>query len=67
MASILLLCGLRGLRVAASCRTRSALSLLQALAVGATYEVARATALVSRSGHHRERSMPQQSAGAPTR
>jgi len=67
LGAILILCGLRGLRVAAAGRARDVGTLTQAIAVGATYELARASAVVSRAGHHRDRAMYQQGAGMPMR
>jgi GT2 family glycosyltransferase len=58
------LCGLRGLRVAASGRVRTTGTLVEALAVGATYELARAAALVGRAPHHGEHRVQPQTARA---
>jgi GT2 family glycosyltransferase len=66
-AAIAALCLLRGLRIAASAPERTVGALLQALAVGATYELARAAAVVGRAGHHRERSAFPQAARSPIR
>ena len=67
IGAILTICALRGLRVAASGRVRTLVSLLQAFAVGATYEVARAAAVVSRASHHRHRAVSLQTLQAPLR
>jgi GT2 family glycosyltransferase len=67
IAAILAFCGIRGLRVAASGRVRSLVSLLQAFAVGATYELARAAAVVSRASHHRDRAVSLRTLQAPLR
>ena len=67
IGAILAFCGLRGLRVAASDRARTPVSLFQAFAVGATYELARAAAVVSRASHHRHRGASLQTVQAPLR
>jgi GT2 family glycosyltransferase len=67
VGAILAFCGLRGLRVAASGGARTFISLLQAFAVGATYELARAAAVVTRASHHRNRAVSLQTLQAPLR
>jgi GT2 family glycosyltransferase len=61
------LCVLRGLRVAGSARARTVATVAQALAVGATYELARAAAIVSRASHHRDQAAYPHAARAPMR
>jgi hypothetical protein len=65
--AILALCSVRGLRVAASGRVRTMRELVQAIVVGATYELARAAAIVSRASHHRGHAAYRQTARAPMR
>jgi hypothetical protein len=59
---------LRALRIAQSGGRWTAGALGGALAVAATYELARASALVTRAGHHREApAAPPRPAGAPAK
>ena len=67
VVAILGLCGVRGLRVAASGRARTIPAFVQAMTVGATYELARAAAIVSRASHHRGHVPYPQTARAPMR
>jgi GT2 family glycosyltransferase len=67
LAAILGLCGLRGLRVAASGRVRSIGAFVQAIIVGAIYELARAAAIISRASHHRGHGPYPQTVRAPMR
>jgi len=67
VVAILGLCGLRGLRVAASGRVRTVGAFVQAITVGATYELARAAAIISRASHHRSHARYPQAARAPMR
>jgi GT2 family glycosyltransferase len=60
--------GLRALRIAHSGGRWGPASLAQALAVAATYELARASAIVTRAAHHREApAAPQRPAGVPAK
>jgi hypothetical protein len=58
----------RTVKIAAASRDWRPVALARALAVAATYELARAAALVTRAAHHRETSVTDpRPSGAPAR